>query len=595
MRYQGSPILGVKRNKGRMSTASLEIFCQCGKLAGRRFRSAFQLTLFSLTLFVAVPVLGQDTCTIFTVPGTSAFDISTVNNPAAGFDFPSDAVVGDIIYTRLPIFDSNDPKENNKLFQLVDFLHIDTQERVIEDELLFKTGASIDERLMEEAARELRRSSFLYDARIWPYRICGKVVDIEVVTREVWTIAGGFSFSRSGGSDEESLSISDDNFLGRGESLAISRTSTTDRDGLQIQYFDPSVAGTRHQLNLFHADNDDGGHEEIGVERPFYSLDTRHAWGLKWVTDERSIDLYDRGEEVAAFQSEEANQSIFFGYSEGWRDEVTNRWFVGWRNNKEEYRPALGETLPSNFPIDREINYPYVAYQSIQEDYIKTTNLNQIHRIEDFNLGRSWSAQLGYASESYGSDLDRIVYQANWRDAWKWDKTLMQWDLNISGLWQTDISDYEDLLVESRWRYYNGLDKKHGTFVSLDLSYTRNLAAHKQLLLGAEENLRGYPARYQNGDRSFLFSVEHRYYTDWHLFRLLRVGGAVFFDVGRAWFPEEDNDGATGVLANAGFGLRIASSRAQTKRVLHVDVAFPFEDQDDIDSVQVLISGKQSF
>jgi hypothetical protein len=544
---------------------------------------------------VCYPSLAQDACTIFTVPGTSDFDISSVPDPAQGYVMPADAVVSNIVYTRLPIFNAEDPKENNRLFQLVDFLHIDTQERVIEDQLLFKEGAPINNRLMEEAARELRQVNFLYDARIWPYRICGNQVDIEVVTREVWTITGGFSFTRSGGSDEDSISISDDNFLGRGETLAFSRTSSTDRDGFQAQYFDPSVAGSRYTLNLFHADNDDGGRDEVEIERPFFSLDTRHAWSLNWITDERSIDLYERGEEIAAFQSEAEDARIYYGFSEGWSSNSTARWFVGWQNHKEIFHPDPGEPLPAVFPTDREYNYPYIAYQSIHEDFIQTTNLNQIHRIEDFNLGQSWSATLGYASESYGSDLDRIVYGANYRDAWQWDHRLLQWNFSFNGLWQTDIHDYEDLLVESNLRYYDGLDKKNGTYLALDMRYTRNRPVDKQLLMGAEENLRGYPARYQDGDRSFVFSAEHRYYTDWHLFRLLRIGGAVFLDVGRAWFPSEENDNTTGILADAGFGLRIASSRAQTKRVLHIDVAFPFEKFDDVDSVQVLISGKQSF
>ena len=565
---------------------------------GRFFRPAiaFRIAVIYL-LFQSLSIhgLAQGNCTVLTVPGTADFDISTVADPSKDHSLPENAVVGDIVFTRLPIFDSTDPRENNRLFRLADFLHIDTQERIIADILLFKSGDPITKRLIEEAARELRRVDFLYDARVWPYRICENRVDVEVTTREVWTIAGGFSFSRSGGSDEESISISDENFLGRGETLLLSKSSSTDRDSFQVQYFDPSLFGSRYQLNLFNADNDDGTQKEVELERPFFSLDTRYSWGVNWLTDERSIDLFERGEEVAAFISEVEDSGAFFGFSNGWYSNSTERWFVGWNNHKEEYRPDPDEPLPAVFPVDREYNYPYIGYQSIHEDFIKTTNLNQIHRIEDFNLGQTWNAFIGYAGDSYGSDVDRIVYGANYRDAWKWNHVLLQSNIAINGLWQTDTHDYEDLLVESNTRYYNGLDKNYGTYLALDLRYTRNMPAHKQLLLGAEENLRGYPARYQDGDRSFILSLEHRYYTDWHLFRLLRVGGAVFVDVGRAWFPGEKNEGVTGVLADAGFGLRIASSRAQTKRVLNIDVAFPFETFDDVDSVQVLITGKQSF
>lgn len=572
----------------------MEISIKRNRRNPRKFLQ-FAFALSSFGCAVSSVVAQENACTVFAVPGQAQFDISMAADPSDGYAIPEDAVVGDIAFTRHPIFNKNDPRESYKIFQLADFLHIDTQERILKAQLILSSGDKVDRRLLAEASRELRTKNYLYDARVWPYRICGNVVDIEVVTREVWTISGGFSLSRSGGSEEESISLADDNFLGRGETLALSKTSSTDRDGFQVQYFDPSVRGSRYTLNLFHIDNNDGGHNEAALELPFYSLDTRVSWGTSWVEDERTIDFFDRGEEVSSFQSSSEIANIYAGFSPGWSNNATTRLFVGWNSIQEAFNPEVGEPAPVIFPVDREINYPYVIYQSIKDDYIKTSNLNLIHRIEDFNLGQTWKVSLGYASEGLGSDIERIVYSGDYREAWQWDHTLVQTEFTVSGMWQTDESDHEDVLISNSWRYYDGLDKINGTYLALDLRYSKNLAAHKQLLLGAEENLRGYPARYQDGDRSFVFSAEHRYYTNWHLFRLLRVGGAVFVDVGRAWFPGEENDGATGILANAGIGLRIASSRAQTKRVLHVDIAFPFEDQDDIDSVQVLISGKQSF
>ena len=137
--------------------------------------------------------------------------------------------------------------------------------------------------------------------------------------------------------------------------------------------------------------------------------------------------------------------------------------------------------------------------------------------------------------------------------------------------------------------------EKTAFYLALDLDYTRNLPTNKQLLLGGEENLRGYPLRYQDGDRRFLLTLERRYYFDTHWYRLFRTGAALFVDVGRAWFPGEENKGATGVLSDVGFGLRFASSRAEKNRTLHVDIAFPLEKQDDIDSVQFLVTGKAGF
>ena len=127
------------------------------------------------------------------------------------------------------------------------------------------------------------------------------------------------------------------------------------------------------------------------------------------------------------------------------------------------------------------------------------------------------------------------------------------------------------------------------------LDYTDGLTLDNQLTLGGSNGLRGYDRNYQVGDRAFVFNLEQRYYSDWHPFRLLRVGYAAFFDVGRAWFGGRDNGSNGDVLANAGIGLRLNSSRAEKGSVIHIDLAFPFMHDDDVDDVQFLITVKDRF
>jgi len=115
--------------------------------------------------------------------------------------------------------------------------------------------------------------------------------------------------------------------------------------------------------------------------------------------------------------------------------------------------------------------------------------------------------------------------------------------------------------------------------------------------LGGDNGLRGYPLRYQSGDRRALLTLEERIYTDWYPFRLFRVGGAVFFDVGRAWGGENANTNTVnpGWLSDVGFGLRILSARSAFGNVWHADVAFPLNPDSNIESVQFLFTGKYSY
>jgi outer membrane translocation and assembly module TamA len=136
-----------------------------------------------------------------------------------------------------------------------------------------------------------------------------------------------------------------------------------------------------------------------------------------------------------------------------------------------------------------------------------------------------------------------------------------------------------------RWLFYAG--------ASADM--LKNPDVNDTLYLGGDNGLRGYPLRYQSGTRRALFTAEERYFTDIYLWRLFRIGGAVFLDVGRAWGGDNVNTSNPGWLSDAGFGLRIAALRAATGTILHVDVAFPMNGTGDIANAQLLVKTKTSF
>jgi hemolysin activation/secretion protein len=115
------------------------------------------------------------------------------------------------------------------------------------------------------------------------------------------------------------------------------------------------------------------------------------------------------------------------------------------------------------------------------------------------------------------------------------------------------------------------------------------------LQIGGDTGLRGYPLRYQAGERRVLATLEARAYSDWYPFRLFRVGGAVFYDTGRAWKGENQNTVNSGWLRDVGFGLRLLSARTSRGNVFHADVAFPLDRDPSIDSVQFVFKTKVAF
>ena len=154
--------------------------------------------------------------------------------------------------------------------------------------------------------------------------------------------------------------------------------------------------------------------------------------------------------------------------------------------------------------------------------------------------------------------------------------------------------DQQGLLL----RYYAPQSRKAAFYGSIVLDRLgQPAAAQDQLSLGGDNGLRGYPIRYQHGERRALLTLEQRVYSDWYPFRLFRVGAAAFFDVGRAWKGANQNTINPGWLADAGVGLRLSLDRTAFANVLHIDVATPFDRDNDprIKSIEVVVRSKLTF
>ena len=111
------------------------------------------------------------------------------------------AVIGEVVIRNENIFDIADPRENNWLFRLANTLHAKTRPWLIRNQLLFRTGDTYDRRVLDESERILRSNRYFYDARIRPIAFHEGRVDVEVLTRDVWTLRPGISFGRQGGAN----------------------------------------------------------------------------------------------------------------------------------------------------------------------------------------------------------------------------------------------------------------------------------------------------------------------------------------------------------------------------------------------------------
>ncbi len=518
--------------------------------------------------------------------------------PGTGGELAEGGQVGSLLMRREPIFDTSDPTQDNPVYRAANRLHIITRESTIREQLPFLIeGEDFVPLEVVEAERVLRRADWLYDARVVPIQRCGNVVDIMVVTRDVWTILPTVEFDLSGGETSWSLGIEDENLLGRGETLGVLYKDDVDRSGVELFYFDPAVRGTAWRLNADVSDNDDGHRVNMNLRRPFRSLDERSSRGIRVTEDKRVTPLFDAGDRVAEFQQETFSGQLNFAQSTGRVDGHVKRWNAGLEWWDFEFDREPGNLQPEELPDDRSAIYPYLGFETIEDDFDPISNLALIGRPDDVFLGRRLTGRLGFSPDVGDADDGRVIVEASWRDGMRpVDSVILIGFSSLGGAITTSDGEAENFFINAGGEFHLLQTDSWRFYASLDGTWAEGLTDDVQLQLGGDSGLRGYPQRFQQGDRRLRARIEERWYADSEPLRLFRWGAAVFFDGGRAWFDDDPNDSDNGWLSNVGIGLRLMPTRLPTSGMIHIDLAAPLRTGGNgVDDVQLSVTVRSGF
>lgn len=535
-----------------------------------------------------------------------ALALAVLTAPAARAEEPPDelpsfgeleaagARIGEIRVITHNIFDTEDPRENYLLFRWANALHIRTQPHVVRRLLLFHSGEPISARLIEETERLLRKQRYLYDVTLRPVAVHDGVVDIEVMTHDTWSLDVSVSAGRAGGANTSSLGISEFNLLGTGIAVSYGRSNDLDRSGNEFVVSDEHAFDGWTNVSLSLAKNSDGRRNAISAIRPFYALDTRWAAGATGLDEDRIDSVYNAGEIVSQYRHEQRRGEVYYGLSRGLIDGWARRASAGFTLQDNRYLTEPGRIAPPQLPTDEKLVGPFVRFELVEERYQRLENRNVMGEPEFFALGLASTVQLGWASKALGSSHDALLYAGTISRGFEpGPQQTLQTSAAISGQ-LVDGRIYRQQLG-GELRYYLPHSRRALFYTAASADMLTNPDVLDMLLLGGDNGLRGYPLRYQSGTRRALFTVEERVYSDWYLWRLFRIGGAAFADMGHAWGGTNVNTVNPGWLGDVGIGLRIVSTRAAFSNVLHIDLAFPLQATGDIDKVQLLVKAKASF
>jgi len=503
------------------------------------------------------------------------------------------ARVGEVRIDTQNIFDLTDPREDNSFYRAVNFLHLTTRATVIARQLLFRQGDRLSARLIDESERILRQNKYIYDVDIRPTAWHDGVADIEITTRDTWTLDVVVTFSHSGGANNSRYGLTEYNLLGTGATLGAFQTSTPDRHGHTFEFTYPQAFDHWTQLSYVEGRFNDGNSQAAAITRPFYALDTRWAAAANGLRFNRIDSVYNTGETVSQFRHREDGAQAWGGLSRGLIDGWAQRFSAGFTTQDDKYAAVPGEAAPDPFPVDHELRGPFLLYELVQDRYAKMRNHDQIGRTEVVQLGTDLTAQLTQSSRAWGASRDAWLYAVNWSDAYT-----MPWehDLFATAVAERYLASTGEPLSHQGFtlRYYWPQGAHTAFYAAVSGDRLGTAAAPDQLQLGGDTGLRGYPMRYQEGEKRALVTLEARYYTDWYPFRLFRVGAAAFYDRGRAWGGVNQNAVNGGWLSDVGIGARLSLDRTFA-RVLHMDIAVPLNREPGIKRVQYIVRTEIAF
>jgi hypothetical protein len=345
-------------------------------------------------------------------------------------------------------------------------------------------------------------------------------------------------------------------------------------------------------VRALYADSSDGRSTLLSVAKPFYALDTPWAAGAQ-VSDLSQVEeIRSRGEKVNAFRHQSVNNEVYIGKATDINHNFTQRWLVGYTEEEDSFYPD--ENTKQGIPDRDKAVYPWVEYQYLQNRYGVFKNLNQIQRPEDISVGQTLKVRLGYAGKTFGNPDDVIRYKAEYTNVVDVsDVHLLEFELDLDGRQHLKYDNLDPTILTSSIAYHYLIDEKNRWYARAEFGMGENLPQYKELTVGDITGLRGYPTDYLRGDRRYVFTLERRYFSDIHIFNLMRLGAVVFVDVGKAWgLPGEPQ---SPVLSDVGIGLRFSSTKVRIGNIIHIDIATPTTAKEGIDKYQLTIGAFQKF
>lgn len=291
----------------------------------------------------------------------------------------------------------------NTIAKVGNVLHNNSKTWMLRDLLFFYENKPLDPYRLADNERYLRDLDFIKDARIYihPLMDTNDSVDIEVVTRDVFSVGGSFNPS---GATTTKFKVYDSNLAGWGQRLEFAGFVDTDRTpvfGYDFLYRKNSLGGSLISATIGYTQLNNsssyGEENEIAyylkLDRPLVSPYTRFAGGLE-ISRNWSKNVYNRIDSLFIKYRYDI-QDLWIGYNIPGLSEGRNRYFVGIRGFNQHYdrHPVQPDKLID--PLYNNRQYLLAKFTFFRQDFYKSRFIYGFGRTEDLPYGHTVSVLFG--------------------------------------------------------------------------------------------------------------------------------------------------------------------------------------------------------
>ncbi len=455
-----------------------------------------------------------------------------------------------VIIVRHDIFDSTDA--TSWYTRLANKLHVRTLNTVVERELLLHPGDPLDSARAAETGRNLRRLQVFRDVVV---DTSADRTTLRVTTRDGWTTKPYATYRSTGRQKLYSIGMLETNFLGLAATLDARFVQDPDRSLMRLAFGAPRIFSNRISTAFFVNRLSDGSSAGAVVEQPYFSLSSRNAARIGFVTsdgrvlrfrngDPRAVDSLDRRYTLGEVSISHAVRASPLGYVRIGADAQVRR---------DNFAPRRDTVVAIGRTVTGAVT-PFVELS--RANYLLTRNYRMLGQPEDVNLSSTIRFGIAVAPSVFGYDKSYVGPEISAQTGLRFPKGFAQLTARVNGLASAGAIDSGTAVVSGTVALQP--HPQHLLVAFSSLGWDKNPYPGEEFDLGLSRGPRGYQLHAFTGDRQRYSVVEYRWTVFPQIAKSFAAGVALFAETGGAWFngsPRRDGK-------DAGIGLRTAPIRS---------------------------------